>query len=64
MCMHIQLTQARTEAKLGARLDLVGNRETHGYMDTIQILHTLGIEDTDTHRVKYLGYGYSSPLSI
>ena len=39
-------------------------RETHGYMDTIQILHTLGIEDTDTHRVKYLGYGYSSPLSI
>ena len=27
MCMHIQLTQARTEAKLGARLDLVGNCE-------------------------------------
>ena len=33
-------------------------------MDTIQILHTLGIEDTDTHRVKYIGYRYSSPLSI
>ena len=39
-------------------------RETHGYIDTVQILHTLGIEDTDTHRVKYLGYRYSSPLSI
>ena len=79
MCSHQTQTEEPLEAfncllvtkkdpfhpmcKLETRI-ATATRETHGYMDTIQILHTLGIEDTDTHRVKYLGYGYSSPLSI